>query len=53
MAAFGAGTVPLLAVIGVAGRLRRLRAGLLRVAPALLVFDAGVLFLAAFSGVFV
>jgi sulfite exporter TauE/SafE len=47
MAAFGAGTVPLLMAIGVAGQVRRLRGGLLRVAPAILVFDAWVLFMAA------
>lgn len=53
MAAFGIGTMPVLVAIGLAGKVRHFRQGLLRVAPAVLVFDAGVLFFAAFSGVFV
>jgi sulfite exporter TauE/SafE len=53
MAAFGAGTVPVLAAVGVAGHARRLRQGLQRVAPALLIFDAGVLMLAAVGGIFI
>jgi sulfite exporter TauE/SafE len=53
MAAFGAGTMPMLWAIGLAGNIKRFRQGLLRVAPAVLVFDAAVLLLAAVSGVFV
>ena len=53
MAAFGAGTVPILWAVGLAGNVRRFRQGLLRVAPAVLVFDAGVLLLAAIGGVFI
>jgi sulfite exporter TauE/SafE len=53
MAAFGAGTVPMLFAIGLAGNVQRFRHGLLRAAPAVLVFDAGILLLAALGGVFV
>jgi sulfite exporter TauE/SafE len=53
MAAFGIGTMPALVAIGLAGRIGRFRQGLLRVAPAVLLFDAGVLLFAAVSGVLV
>jgi len=53
MAAFGLGTVPILVFIGVAGQARVLRGWLLRAAPVVLVFDAAVLLVAAFSGVLV
>jgi sulfite exporter TauE/SafE len=53
MVAFGLGTSPILVFIGIAGQARALRGWLLRAAPVVLVFDAAVLLLAAFSGVLV
>jgi sulfite exporter TauE/SafE len=53
MAAFGLGTVPILVFVGIAGQARALRGWLLLVAPVVLVFDAAVLLVAAFSGVLV
>jgi hypothetical protein len=48
MLAFGLGTVPILAAIGIAGHTSRLRAPLRRAMPALLGLNAAFLFAAAF-----
>lgn len=53
MAAFGAGTVPILAMIGIAGRTRAVSTLLRRAAPVLLAFNAFVLVVAAVGGVLV
>ena len=56
MAAFGAGTVPMLASIGVAGNLKLARPWLLRAAPAMFAVNAAILLAASvqasFAGLF-
>jgi uncharacterized protein len=51
MLAFGLGTAPVLAAIGVAGHMRRVQGMFARVAPWLMAFNAAVLVLAAVGGV--
>lgn len=53
MLAFGLGTVPVLAAIGVAGQFRPVRAGLARAAPWVLAANAVVLAIAAIGGMLI
>jgi hypothetical protein len=53
MIAFGAGTVPVLAMIGIAGRARPFRLVFARARPWLLAFNAAILVVAAVGGIFI